>query len=158
MRRFWEGFLGKGSQKGSEKGACYGFYSKKGFSEGLGACYKFCSKKRVLRRGSEKGLSRRCLERPLQEYTPLSVRPSPPQAGNRCDFRHLNKDKSSSASDCDLILRFPSENCALSAEFPCDLTPTQENHCDCDSRLWCAQSVTLSPFLCKRRSCDTQPR
>ena len=31
LRRFWEGFWGRGSQKGSEKGACYGFYSKKGF-------------------------------------------------------------------------------------------------------------------------------
>ena len=28
---FWGRVLGKGSQKGSEKGACYGFYSKKGF-------------------------------------------------------------------------------------------------------------------------------
>ena len=27
----WKGFLGRGSQKGSEKGACFGFYSKKGF-------------------------------------------------------------------------------------------------------------------------------
>ena len=35
--------LGKGSQKGSEKGVCYGFYSKKGFSEG------------VLRRGFPEG-------------------------------------------------------------------------------------------------------
>ena len=31
--------------------------------------------RRVLRRGSEKGLSRRCLERPLEEYAPLGVRP-----------------------------------------------------------------------------------
>ena len=31
---------------------------------------------RVLRRGSEKGVSRRCLERPLVEYAPLGVRPS----------------------------------------------------------------------------------
>ena len=58
LRRFWEGFwgrvLGKGSQKGSEKGACYGFTAKK---------------------GSEKGVSRRCLERPLGEYDPLGVRP-----------------------------------------------------------------------------------
>ena len=29
LRRFCEGFLGRGSQKGSEKGACYGFYSNK---------------------------------------------------------------------------------------------------------------------------------
>ena len=32
--------------------------------------------RRVLRRGSEKGVSRRCLERPLGEYAPLGVRPS----------------------------------------------------------------------------------
>ena len=41
--------LGKGSQKGSEKGACYLFYSKK---------------------GSEKGVSRRCLECPLESVSP----------------------------------------------------------------------------------------
>ena len=29
----------------------------------------------VLRRGSEEGVSRRCLERPLEEYAPLGVRP-----------------------------------------------------------------------------------
>ena len=32
--------------------------------------------RRVLRRGSEKAVSRRCLERPLVEYAPLGVRPS----------------------------------------------------------------------------------
>ena len=32
--------------------------------------------RRVLRRGSEKRVSRRCLERPLVEYAPLGVRPS----------------------------------------------------------------------------------
>ena len=32
--------------------------------------------RRVLRRGSEKGVSRRCLERPLEEYAPLGVRPN----------------------------------------------------------------------------------
>ena len=32
--------------------------------------------RRVLRRGSEKGVSRRCLERPLGEYAPLGVRPN----------------------------------------------------------------------------------
>ena len=32
--------------------------------------------RRVLRRGSEKGVSRRCLERPLVEYAPLGVRPT----------------------------------------------------------------------------------
>ena len=31
--------------------------------------------RRVLRRGSEKAASRRCLERPLVEYAPLGVRP-----------------------------------------------------------------------------------
>ena len=45
--------LGKDSQKGCEKGACYGFYSKKG-----------------LRSGSEKGVSRRCLERPFESTPP----------------------------------------------------------------------------------------
>ena len=30
-----EKVLGRGSQKGSEKGACYGFYSRKGFWEGF---------------------------------------------------------------------------------------------------------------------------
>ena len=32
--------------------------------------------RRLLRRGSEKGVSRRGLERPLGEYAPLGVRPS----------------------------------------------------------------------------------
>ena len=32
--------------------------------------------RRVLRRGSEKGVSGRCLERPLVEYAPLGVHPS----------------------------------------------------------------------------------
>ena len=31
--------------------------------------------RRVLRKGSEKGVARRCLERPLGEYDPLGVRP-----------------------------------------------------------------------------------
>ena len=31
--------------------------------------------RRALRRGSEKGVARRCLERPLVEYAPLGVRP-----------------------------------------------------------------------------------
>ena len=31
--------------------------------------------RRVLRRGSEKAISRRCLEGPLREYGPLGVRP-----------------------------------------------------------------------------------
>ena len=32
--------------------------------------------RRVLRRGSEKAVSRKCIERPLEEYAPLGVRPS----------------------------------------------------------------------------------
>ena len=43
------------------------------------------------------------------------------------------------ASDCDLTLRIPSENRALSAEFPCNLALAMENHCNCDLRFWCAQ-------------------
>ena len=31
--------------------------------------------RRVLRRGSEKEVSRKCLERPLREYGPFGVRP-----------------------------------------------------------------------------------
>ena len=31
LRRVLRSFWGRGSQKGSEKGVCYGFYSKKGF-------------------------------------------------------------------------------------------------------------------------------
>ena len=50
--------LGKGPQKGSEKRACYGFCSKKGF----------------LRRVSEKGVSTRCPECPLGEHDPLGLR------------------------------------------------------------------------------------
>ena len=64
---FQEGFwvlgrvLGKGSQKGSDKRACLGFYNKKGLWEPP----------------SEKGVSRKCLERPLKEYDPFGVRPKP---------------------------------------------------------------------------------
>ena len=32
--------------------------------------------RRVLRRGSEKAVSRRCLEHSIEEYAPLGVRPS----------------------------------------------------------------------------------
>ena len=63
LRRFWGGFWGRGSQKGSEKG---------------GLLWVLQSKRvlrRVLRRGSEKAISRRCLERPLEECAPLGVRP-----------------------------------------------------------------------------------
>ena len=38
--------------------------------------------RRVLRRGSEKGVSRRCLERPLGEYAPLGVCPMNVKARN----------------------------------------------------------------------------
>ena len=41
------------------------------------------------------------------------------------------------ASDCDLILRIPSEIRALSAEFPS--TPSKEKPCNCSMRFWCAQ-------------------
>ena len=42
---------------------------------GRGVSVKKDSERRVLRRGSVKGVSRRCLERPLGEYDPLGVRP-----------------------------------------------------------------------------------
>ena len=54
----------------------------KGFSEGFwegGLLWVLQQKRvlrRVLRRGSEKAVSRRCLERPLEEYDPLGVRPN----------------------------------------------------------------------------------
>ena len=53
-----EKVLGRVLGKGSQKGACCGFHSKKRVL------------RRVLRRGSEKGVSRRCPERPLDEYAP----------------------------------------------------------------------------------------
>ena len=43
---------------------------------------------KVLRRGSEKAVSRRCLERPLGEYAPLGVRPT---NGFKCHFRSKKK-------------------------------------------------------------------
>ena len=49
----WEGWTGECMRSGSEKGAFCGFYSKKRVF------------RRVLTRGSEKGVSRRCLERPV---------------------------------------------------------------------------------------------
>ena len=69
---FWEGFWegsGKGSGEGVlrrvlRRGGCCGFYSKEGFWEGFS--------EGVLRRG----VSRRCLERPLEEYAPLGVHPN----------------------------------------------------------------------------------
>ena len=48
------------------------------------------------------------------------------------------------ASDCNSILRFPSENRALSAECPCDLTLVKENRSDCDVRFWGAHSLEVS--------------
>ena len=56
LRRFWGRVMGKG--------ACCGFYSKKRVL------------RTVLRRGSEKGVSRRCPERPLEGYALLGVRPN----------------------------------------------------------------------------------
>ena len=47
--------LGKGSQKGPEKGAGYCFTVREGSEKGS-------------QNGSEKGVSRRCLDRPLGEY------------------------------------------------------------------------------------------
>ena len=52
------------------------------------------------------------------------------------------------ASDCNLNLWFPSDNCALSAEFPCDLTPAKENRCDCDLRFCLAQLRTICWAQC----------
>ena len=59
--------LGKGSQTGSEKRALLWVLQLKRVL------------RRVLREGFEKGVSRRCVERPLGEYAPLGVRPK-----NRC--------------------------------------------------------------------------
>ena len=58
LRRFWEGFW------------------KRGFSEGFWEGGLFLWVLRVLRKGSQKGVSRRCLERPLGEHPTLGVRPS----------------------------------------------------------------------------------
>ena len=55
-----EKVLGRVPGKGSQKGFCYGFCSREGFSEG------------VLRSGA----SRRCLQRPFGEYDPLGVLPN----------------------------------------------------------------------------------
>ena len=57
--------------------------SKKGSEKVLGRVLRRVLRRRpamwvlrgVLRRGSEKGVSRRCLERPLGEYDPLGIRP-----------------------------------------------------------------------------------
>ena len=59
--------LGKGSgglRRVLRRGPAMGFYSKKRVL------------RRVLRRGSGKAVSRRCLEHPPDEYAPLGVRPS----------------------------------------------------------------------------------
>ena len=42
--------------------------------------------RRVLRRGSEKWVSRRCLERPLEEHDPLGVRPLTKGANRNCSI------------------------------------------------------------------------
>ena len=69
---------------------------------------------------------------------------------DRCNVWHIVEQEKkccditvrlSIASDRDLILRIPSENSALSAEFPCDLTPAKENRCDWDLRFGCAQDL-----------------
>ena len=59
----------------SKKGSGEGF--SEGFWEGglLWVLHKKRVLRRVLRRGSEKGVSRRFPERPLGEYAPLGVRP-----------------------------------------------------------------------------------
>ena len=44
--------------------------------------------RRVLRRGSEKGVSRRCLETPLGECDPLGVRPT--QDTSKCGPNNLS--------------------------------------------------------------------
>ena len=68
------------SKKGSEK--ALGRVLGKGFWEGFweGGLFLWVLQykrvlRRVLRRGSEKAVSRRCLECPLEEYAPLGVRP-----------------------------------------------------------------------------------
>ena len=68
------------STKGSEKVSGEGFWGRvlgKGSGEGFWGRVP----RRVLRRGSEKGVSRRCLERPLGEYDSLGVRPKTPFPG-----------------------------------------------------------------------------
>ena len=58
-----EGFWGKVLRRVLRRGLAVGFTMKRVL-------------RRVLRRGSEKGFSRRCPERPLEEYAPLGVRPN----------------------------------------------------------------------------------
>ena len=53
------------------RGPAMGFTVKKG-------------SKRVLKRASEKGVSRRCLEHPLGEHDPVSVRPSVEKSCESC--------------------------------------------------------------------------
>ena len=65
------------SKKDSEK--VFGKGAGESFSRVLRACYGLTVKRvlrRVLIRGSEKGVSGRCLERPLGEYDPLGVHPT----------------------------------------------------------------------------------
>ena len=84
----WAFFLGYGARlrgrtatQRSKKGSETGQGSGEGFWGRVlrrGSAMGFTVKRvlrGVLRRGSEKGLSRRCLERPLVEYAPLGVSP-----------------------------------------------------------------------------------
>ena len=69
-----------------------GFTVKKGSEKGL-------------RRGSEKGVSRRCLECPLGEYSPLGVRPisAPPMEPSMSFMRmHLSAEAMASVSHHDV--------------------------------------------------------
>ena len=76
LRRFWEGFGGR-----AEKGACYGFYSKKGSQKGFSE--------------GEKRVSRSCLERPLES--------TPPIGQHSC----INLDKRKPKQNSRVAQRFP---------------------------------------------------
>ena len=54
--------------------------------------------RRVLRRGSEKGVSRRCLERPLGEYASLGVRPRKSHQMSRKVPLQINQELSATVS------------------------------------------------------------
>ena len=59
--------------------------------------------RRVLRRGSEKGVSRRCLERPLEEYAPSGVHPAETKCLRRCHHHHIKgppKSKCTKSLSC----------------------------------------------------------
>ena len=59
LRRFWKGFWERVLRRVLRRRPAMGFTVKRGYQK-----------------GSEKGVSRRCLERLLGEYTPLGVRPT----------------------------------------------------------------------------------